>query len=98
MTTILEAVTLSKVYGSERAVDEVSFCLEKGTSTALIGPNGAGKTTTLSMLAGLLNPTKGTISLNGDQHADVGSILACHNILNFFPGSQLLNLLKWLRN
>lgn len=71
MTTILEAVTLSKVYGSERAVDEVSFCLEKGTSTALIGPNGAGKTTTLSMLAGLLNPTEGTISLNGDQHADV---------------------------
>jgi ABC-2 type transport system ATP-binding protein len=71
MTPILEAVNLSKVYGAERAVNEVSFSLGKGTSTALIGPNGAGKTTTLSMLAGLLNPTNGTISLNGDQRADV---------------------------
>lgn len=71
MTPILEAVNLSKVYGAERAVNEVSFSLGKGTSTALIGPNGAGKTTTLSMLTGLLTPTEGTISLNGEQKADV---------------------------
>jgi len=71
MTLILEANNLTKIYGSERAVNEVSFSLAEKSSTALIGPNGAGKTTTLSMLAGLLKPTTGKISLNGDEHADV---------------------------
>ena len=71
MTLILEANNLTKIYGSEHAVNEVSFSLAEKSSTALIGPNGAGKTTTLSMLAGLLKPTTGKISLNGDDHADV---------------------------
>lgn len=59
--TMLIAENLTKRYGSEIAVGGVSFRLEEGTSTALIGPNGAGKTTTLSMLAGLLKPTAGTV-------------------------------------
>jgi ABC-2 type transport system ATP-binding protein len=71
MTTILDVDHLTKIYGSERAVNEVTFALGEGTSTALIGPNGAGKTTTLSMLGGLLEPTTGTISLNGEKRADV---------------------------
>lgn len=58
---MLTAETLTKRYGSELAVDGVSFVLAEGTSTALIGPNGAGKTTTLSMLAGLLKPTSGSV-------------------------------------
>ncbi|MGB3259281.1 ATP-binding cassette domain-containing protein [Paenisporosarcina sp.] len=71
MTTILDVDHLTKIYGSERAVNEVTFALGEGTSTALIGPNGAGKTTTLSMLGGLLEPTTGTIFLNGEKRADV---------------------------
>lgn len=71
MNLILEADNLTKIYGTERAVNELSFSLAEKSSTALIGPNGAGKTTTLSMLAGLLKPTTGKISLNGDEHADV---------------------------
>lgn len=59
--SMLIAENLTKRYGPELAVDGVSFRLEEGTSTALIGPNGAGKTTTLSMLAGLLKPTAGTV-------------------------------------
>ena len=62
MTAILETTNLTKIYGSEQAVNKVSFSLIEGTSTALIGPNGSGKTTTLSMLAGLLQPTDGMIS------------------------------------
>jgi len=71
MSAILEATQLTKVYGTERVVNEINFVLEEGTSTALIGPNGAGKTTTLSMLTGLLDPTEGSIALNGEQGADV---------------------------
>lgn len=71
MSALLEANQLTKIYGKEHAVNQLDFVLEEGTSTALIGPNGAGKTTTLSMLAGLLNPTAGSIALNGEQRADV---------------------------
>jgi len=71
MSALLEANQLTKIYGKEHAVNQLDFVLEEGTSTALIGPNGAGKTTTLSMLTGLLKPTSGSISLNGEQRADV---------------------------
>lgn len=49
------------------AVDGLSFALRRGEIFALLGPNGAGKTTTLRMLAGLLNPTSGEISLFGQR-------------------------------
>ncbi|MFG3613962.1 ATP-binding cassette domain-containing protein [Rummeliibacillus stabekisii] len=58
---------LMKVFGGEKVVNDLSFVLEAGTSTALIGPNGAGKTTTLSMLTGLLKPTNGSIRMNDTQ-------------------------------
>ena len=58
---VLEVRSLSKRFGTEQAVDGLSFELAEGSATALIGPNGAGKTTTLSMLAGLLEATAGEI-------------------------------------
>lgn len=61
--SILEVEKLTKKYGQENAVKELSFVLEQGTATALIGPNGAGKTTSLSMLADLLAPSSGTITM-----------------------------------
>ncbi|MFD1030013.1 ABC transporter ATP-binding protein [Metaplanococcus flavidus] len=59
--SVLEVKELTKSYAGTLAVDHVSFALEEGTATALIGPNGSGKTTTLSMIAGLLKETEGTI-------------------------------------
>lgn len=59
----IQVTQLSKQFGEHKVVDSLSFSLEAHTATALIGPNGAGKTTTLSMLAGLLQPTKGQILL-----------------------------------
>lgn len=56
---------LVKAYGQTQAVDNISFQLYPGELVALIGENGAGKTTTLQMLAGLLTPDKGTISIAG---------------------------------
>ncbi|WP_342527518.1 ABC transporter ATP-binding protein [Chryseomicrobium sp. FSL W7-1435] len=61
---------LTKRFGSEVAVDDVSFSLAPCTATALIGPNGAGKTTTLSMLTKLLEPTSGSILVDGQSNQD----------------------------
>lgn len=48
-----------------KAVDDISFSIEKGESVALLGPNGAGKTTTMKMLSGLIYPTSGNIDVLG---------------------------------
>jgi len=61
---------LSKTYGSVVAVSDLSFSIARGSITALLGGNGAGKTTTLSMLLGLLLPTRGSIHLFGVDMAN----------------------------
>ena len=52
-------------YREVRAVENVSFAIERGEIVAFLGPNGAGKTTTLKMLAGLLHPTSGHALVSG---------------------------------
>jgi ABC-2 type transport system ATP-binding protein len=54
---------LTKRYGSQLAVDDISFSCEPGTVTGFLGPNGAGKSTTLRMLCGLAPPTAGTATV-----------------------------------
>ena len=61
----IAAQGISVAYGSTLALDEVSFSLTPGTSTALVGPNGSGKTTLLHVLAGLRRPSRGTLDLGG---------------------------------
>jgi ABC-2 type transport system ATP-binding protein len=56
---------LTKRYGRQLAVDDISFACEPGTVTGFLGPNGAGKSTTLRMIAGLTNPNAGTASVLG---------------------------------
>jgi ABC-2 type transport system ATP-binding protein len=58
---MIKAKNLVKDFGHRRAVDGVSFEVEKGTVLGFLGPNGAGKTTTIRMVAGFLPPTAGTI-------------------------------------
>ena len=60
---MLTASHLTRRFGSRVAVDDVSFELVPGEIFALLGPNGAGKTTTLRMLAGLIEPSSGTVHL-----------------------------------
>jgi ABC-2 type transport system ATP-binding protein len=56
---------LSKTFGAFRAVDDVSFAVERGEVFGFLGPNGAGKTTTIKILSGLLKPTSGRGSVAG---------------------------------
>ncbi|HET9102896.1 MAG TPA: ABC transporter ATP-binding protein [Solirubrobacteraceae bacterium] len=63
----LKATGLTKRYGDREALRAVSFALDPGERIAVVGPNGAGKTTLLSILAGVLAPDAGTLSLPAHQ-------------------------------
>lgn len=63
--SLREVVTRRPVVPGVRAVERVSFSAADGCITGLLGPNGAGKTTSLRMLAGLISPDAGTISVDG---------------------------------
>jgi branched-chain amino acid transport system ATP-binding protein len=63
--TVLEAVNVSKRFGSLVAVRDVSLCVRKGELRAIIGPNGAGKTTFFNLLSGFFAPSAGTIAFDG---------------------------------
>jgi ABC-2 type transport system ATP-binding protein len=63
---MLTALHLTRRFDGRLAVDDVSFEVAPGEIFALLGPNGAGKTTTLRMLAGLIEPTAGTVRIAGN--------------------------------
>ncbi len=67
--TLLKLDRLVKLFGSLRAVDEVSLEINEGEIYGLLGPNGAGKTTTISMVAGLLKPDSGRVLVAGTDLA-----------------------------
>lgn len=66
-TTALSVNGLTKTYRTGRALDDASFSLPQGAIAALVGANGSGKSTLLSLLAGLLAPDAGTVSVFGDD-------------------------------
>jgi putative ABC transport system ATP-binding protein len=67
----LQANGVTKVYGEGEnevhAVEHVSFAIDEGEFVALVGPSGSGKTTMLAMVAGLLTPTEGDVSIAGQD-------------------------------
>jgi ABC-2 type transport system ATP-binding protein len=64
---VLTADHLTRRFGNRVAVDDVSFSLPPGEIFALLGPNGAGKTTTLRMVAGLIEPSSGGVTIAGEK-------------------------------
>src|SRR3989338_4502713 len=65
MNPLVEVRELTKLFGSVKAVDNISFDVYEGEILGIIGPNGAGKTTTLQMLLDLTTPTFGEIRIFG---------------------------------
>ena len=65
MTNLLEAIDLVKTFPGVRAVDGISFSVERGQCFGLLGPNGAGKTTTMEMLEGISSPRSGQVLYQG---------------------------------
>ena len=66
-SAMIEVEHVSKHFGGIHAVDDASLTIERGTITGLIGPNGAGKTTLFNVVAGALQPTSGTVRLDGED-------------------------------
>jgi len=61
----IQVTQLSKTYGEQKAVDNISFTLNKGEIVGFLGPNGAGKSTTMKMITGYLPPTGGQAMVSG---------------------------------
>ncbi|MFF4875343.1 ABC transporter ATP-binding protein [Micromonospora sp. NPDC000668] len=64
----IEVAHLTKRYGEVTAVRDLSFTVAPGVVTGFLGPNGAGKTTTMRMLTGLVTPTSGTATIDGQPY------------------------------
>jgi len=80
MSQVLSVSTLSKRFGEQVAVDGISFEVNHNEIVGLLGPNGAGKTTTINMILGVLEPSTGTIRIEGrDVATERAQALACTN-------------------
>ena len=61
----IEVKNLTRIYGEQKAIDQISFSISRGEIVGFLGPNGAGKSTTMKILTGCLKPTGGQALLNG---------------------------------
>jgi ABC-2 type transport system ATP-binding protein len=80
---MIEVEQLSKHFGAKKAVDDISFTVEKGEILGFLGPNGAGKSTTMRMITGFIPPTAGRVRIGG---ADIGdAALAARRQIGYLP-------------
>lgn len=89
MSEILRCVGLTKNYGGLKALDNLSLSIESGRIIGLLGPNGAGKTTLIKMINGLLQPTSGTITVNG-----LAPCTTTKQLVSYLPDVSYLN--NWM--
>ena len=75
---LIEAQSLTKVYGDTTAVDGIDFQVKPGLVTGFLGPNGAGKSTTMRMILGLDLPTSGTVTVGGRRYQ--GTVWPLHEV------------------
>ncbi len=80
---MLELKGITKKYAGVPAVRDVSFALKPGEITGYLGPNGAGKTTTIKIMAGLLEPTEGEVTYEGNPIKK--DMLAYKSIIGYVP-------------
>lgn len=103
--TTLRAENVSKQYGSRRVIEDITVAISTSTILSITGSNGSGKSTLMLMLAGVLRPDKGTISLDTASATvereelpfHVGLVSPAMNIYGEFTPTELLELQAKLR-
>jgi len=85
---MIQVENLSKSFGSKRAVDDVSFSVERGEILGFLGPNGAGKSTTMRMITGYLPPTAGVVKVGG--HDVTEKPIEAKRLMGYLPESAPL--------
>ena len=99
--SVISVSNLSKFYGDFKALDSISFTVDKGWVYGYLGPNGAGKTTTIRTLLGLLRPDEGEVQIAGvSPHKDpiqalriVGYAPELPNLQPFFSAEEMLDFI-----
>lgn len=97
---IIEIANLTKMYGKNRGIIDVSFDVEEGEIYGFIGPNGAGKTTTLRLLVGLIFPTSGIARIFGRDCVEEGNIIRADigylpSEVFYYEKMRVMELLKY---
>jgi branched-chain amino acid transport system ATP-binding protein len=99
LMALLEVQNVFRDFGGVHAVDGVSFDVQQGSITGLIGPNGAGKSTAVSIIAGSVRPTGGSILFDGhDITAEVAHRRARRGLIRTFQMSSEFSKLTVLEN
>ena len=83
MSQAIKIKSLTKSFGTIRAVRNVSFNVSHGEVLGFLGPNGAGKSTTMKMITGFLEPTSGTVEVNG--HDVLENPLSVKRSIGYLP-------------
>ena len=80
---MIEVKNLVKLYGDKRAVDDVTFTVQKGEVLGFLGQNGAGKSTTMNIITGYLSSTSGTVTIDG--HEILEEPIEAKNRIGYLP-------------
>lgn len=88
--TLLECKNLTKQYGKQTALDNISLQIDSGHIIGLLGPNGSGKTTLLKLIAGILSPTSGELYVKEEP---IG--IASKKLISYLPDHSYLN--DWMK-
>lgn len=90
MSTLINVQNLSKSYGSQKVLENISFNLEAGKIVGLLGPNGSGKTSLIKIMSGLINDYSGTVEIDGNRPG-----VETKKIVSYMP--EKTYLADWMR-
>src|SRR5687767_2965669 len=80
---MIKVENLVKTFGTKRAVNGISFSVERGEVLGFLGPNGAGKSTSMRMITGFIPPTEGRITVGG--HDIVDNPIPAKRLIGYLP-------------
>lgn len=100
MEKVIELIHVSKQFQKHKAVNDISFTINKGETVAILGANGAGKTTTILLMLGLLQPTNGTVRLfqsdpvKLEVRQKIGSMLQETSVMDSLKVNEVITLVQ----